>query len=102
WSALRPLIENSLAERGSLFLVGDTKQSIFTFRGADWRIMARMLQEEEFPSVRCARRSLTMNYRSTGAILDFVKDVFHNVVPNKIPPEITVRSGLATFEQEVK
>ncbi len=51
WAALRPLLEESLAKEGTLFVVGDTKQSIYGFRDADWRIM-RGLEEgrERFPS----------------------------------------------------
>jgi len=39
WSNLKLLIENALSENGSLFVVGDTKQAIYSFRGADYRIM---------------------------------------------------------------
>ncbi|HXG38590.1 MAG TPA: UvrD-helicase domain-containing protein [Bacteroidota bacterium] len=101
WAVLRPLIENSLGEHGSLFLVGDTKQSIYTFRGADWRIMARMLEREEFPSVRTRMHSLTTNYRSAEAIVQFTKQVFHSRVPEVVPEKTSNLSGLTSFEQEV-
>jgi len=32
WAALKPLIENSLSLGGSVFVVGDMKQSIYGFR----------------------------------------------------------------------
>jgi len=102
WASLRPLIENSLAEKGSLFLVGDTKQSIFTFRGADWQIMHRMLEHEEFPSVICRKKSLETNYRSTGAVVEFPKKVFREIVPQHIDPRIANMSGLAEYQQNVK
>jgi ATP-dependent exoDNAse (exonuclease V) beta subunit len=101
WAVLRPLIENSLSELGSLFLVGDTKQSIYTFRGADWRIMARMLERDEFPSARTRTHSLTTNYRSAEAIVQFTREVFHSRVPQVVPKEICDLSGLASFQQEV-
>lgn len=101
WAVLRPLIENSLGGTGSLFIVGDTKQSIYTFRGADWRIMRRMMEREEFPSVRTETLPLTTNYRSGEAIVEFTKNVFHERVPSVIPPDTSDRSGLASYEQEV-
>ena len=39
WENMVPLIENSLSQGGSLFVVGDTKQAIYGFRDADYRIM---------------------------------------------------------------
>ena len=102
WATLRPLIENSLAQQGSLFIVGDTKQSIYTFRGGDWQIMKRMMTEEEFSSVAREMKELTTNYRSDEAIVAFTKKVFHEIVPQKIPLAIAEKSGLTTFQQEVK
>ncbi len=102
WKTLRPLIENSLAQQGSLFIVGDTKQSIYTFRGGDWQIMKRMMTEEEFPSVARKMKELTTNYRSDEAIVAFTKKVFHEIVPQKIPLAIAEKSGLTSFQQEVK
>lgn len=102
WTVLRPLIENSLAEAGSLFIVGDMKQSIYTFRGADWRIMGRMKNEEEFPSVKCHRKELQSNWRSTEAVVEFTKKVFHELVPSKIEREIADKSGLVSYKQSVR
>ncbi|MBE3124985.1 MAG: UvrD-helicase domain-containing protein, partial [Acidobacteria bacterium] len=67
----------SLGKGGSLFLVGDTKQAIYGFRDADYRIM-RKLEDDRgyFGSVETTIRDLEMNYRSDQAILDFVKDLF--------------------------
>lgn len=101
WAVLRPLIENSLSEYGSLFLVGDTKQSIYSFRGADWRIMARMLERDEFPSVNTRKQSLATNYRSAEAIVEFAKQVFHTRVPAVVPSETSNLSGLISYQQEV-
>jgi ATP-dependent exoDNAse (exonuclease V) beta subunit len=101
WAALRPLVEESLGKEGSLFIVGDTKQAIYTFRGGDWKIMARMMNEEEFPSAPCKPVTLPLNYRSSEAIVKFSKNVFHELVPAKIGREIAALSGLASFEQDV-
>ena len=43
WESLQPLFSEALSKHGSLFIVGDTKQSIYAFRNADWRIMKRVM-----------------------------------------------------------
>ena len=116
WKILKPLIEESLGRGGSLFLVGDTKQAIYGFRDADFRIM-RDLEEgkDGFGPAETTVRDLLFNYRSEGIILDFVKDVFLGLKP-KSGDEATgaeadekgvdyIRlaglSGLTEFTQEV-
>ncbi|MCG8584931.1 MAG: UvrD-helicase domain-containing protein, partial [Pirellulales bacterium] len=57
---------------GKLFFVGDFKQSIYRFRGADPGVFAE-LQREIPPS---GNMSLTRNFRSVPAVLDFVNALF--------------------------
>jgi ATP-dependent helicase/nuclease subunit A len=89
WRNLVPLIENSLAQAGSLFVVGDTKQAIYGFREADYRIMSGLEKAaalarggretgdlNPFPSVVPEVRNLQTNYRCRREILDFVKAKF--------------------------
>ncbi|MCS7081775.1 MAG: UvrD-helicase domain-containing protein [Bacteroidetes bacterium] len=84
WAALRPLIEEALARGGSLFLVGDTKQAIYGFRGGDWQIMAHMRQHDVFPSAPTQREELTVNYRSDGWIVRFVEQVFEEAAARRV------------------
>ena len=100
WKTLVPLIENSLSEKGSLFVVGDTKQSIYGFRGADWRIMRDLRDGKFFPSAPTENLTLGMNYRSGERILNFTRTVFHDIVPFQILTGAAEASGLAGFEQE--
>ena len=58
--------------RGKLFLVGDYKQSIYRFRGADPSVFRRL--REEIPSA--GRLPLSLNFRSQPAVLDFVNELF--------------------------
>jgi len=58
--------------RGKLFFVGDAKQSIYRFRGADPSVF-RDLRADMPPA---ARLPLTKNFRSQPAILDFVNALF--------------------------
>ncbi|HUL43580.1 MAG TPA: UvrD-helicase domain-containing protein [Bacteroidota bacterium] len=101
WATLRPLAENSLSQKGSLFLVGDMKQAIYTFRGGDWQIMKKMMSAEEFSSVRCTRKELTTNYRSAEPIVRFGGKVFREIVPQKVSGALADLSGLASFKQDV-
>ena len=101
WRNLEPLIENSLAEGGTLFVVGDTKQSIFGFRGADWRVMRTLETTKYFPSAQSYETpSLTTNYRSGGVILAFVRELFHERIAQHVDHEILSASGLSDFVQD--
>lgn len=108
WHNLRPLIENSLAEHGSLFIVGDTKQAIYGFREADYRIMKRLEEgEDSLPSAPVIIRTLKKNFRSNKEILNFVSKIFP-LHPERRPKELSsvpsdyfyfaAESGLDDFE----
>ena len=101
WRNLTPLIEEALAKNGSLFAVGDTKQSIYGFRGADWHIFRDLIGGKYFPSAPATVLPLTVNYRSAQALVDFVKDVFSaNVSAAGFEAHATA-SGLYNFAQDV-
>jgi ATP-dependent helicase/nuclease subunit A len=65
------LCDNEVA-RGKLFFVGDFKQSIYRFRGADPGVFRRL--REEIPPR--GQLPLSLNFRSQPAILDFVNALF--------------------------
>ena len=96
WENLEPLIRDALSKEASLFLVGDTKQSIYGFRGADWRIMKHLQEADVFPSAKKDLRYLKTNFRSFERILDFDKEVFKNIVPTKVIKGAESSSGLST------
>lgn len=102
WLTLRPLCENALANNGTLFLVGDTKQSIFSFRGADWQIMKRLMERDEFPSAPTHRLPLTINYRSSEAIVSYVRKTFQEHVPAVLDPEVGEAATLSGLQQDVQ
>jgi ATP-dependent helicase/nuclease subunit A len=58
--------------RGKLFFVGDYKQSIYRFRGAQPQIFRRL--REKMPAE--GRLPLSLNFRSQPAVLDFVNALF--------------------------
>tara|TARA_B100000315_G_scaffold206734_1_gene201266 strand:+ start:2164 stop:5256 length:3093 start_codon:yes stop_codon:yes gene_type:complete len=102
WSNLHPLIENSLSEGGSLFVVGDTKQSIYGFREADYRIMKEFETKSPFLSSGHSVKELTHNFRSRKKILDFNDKVFKEKLLNSEYSEAAQKSGLTNYSQEVK
>ncbi len=103
WANLFPLIENSLSQGGSLFAVGDTKQAIYGFRQADYRIMKRLESKNPFSSARHRVKELETNFRSLEGIVDFSKTFFKKTIADHEKyREPAVRSGLIDFEQRVK
>jgi ATP-dependent helicase/nuclease subunit A len=61
-------------EPGKLFIVGDPKQSIYAFRRADIEAFERVV--EKIRAGGGAVYSLVTNFRSDGAVLDVVNNVF--------------------------
>ncbi|MGO9111388.1 MAG: UvrD-helicase domain-containing protein, partial [Thermoguttaceae bacterium] len=57
---------------GKLFFVGDHKQSIYRFRGADPHVFRRL--RDEIPVD--GRLPLTLNFRSQPAVIDFINALF--------------------------
>ncbi len=87
WQNLLPLIGNVLAQEGSLFVVGDTKQAIYGFRDADYTIMKGCESRNPFPSAVHQTLELETNYRSASRILEFNEEVFKETgsEPRAIP-----------------
>ncbi|HUT90211.1 MAG TPA: UvrD-helicase domain-containing protein [Thermoguttaceae bacterium] len=71
-----------LLTRGKLFFVGDYKQSIYRFRGADPHVF-RALRGEIPPE---GRLPLTLNFRSQPAILHFVNALFSDAMDSDYEP----------------
>lgn len=100
WRNLFPLIENSLAQRGSAFVVGDTKQAIYGFRNADYMIMKSFETVNPFPSADHLVRELGTNFRSLPGILAFNEKIFKGIAAShKEYREPAARSGLTDYLQ---
>ena len=102
WEAIKPLFAEALSKKGSVFVVGDIKQSIYAFRSADWRIMKSVMENNIFPSAPPHVQELDTNYRSSERILDFSNTVFHSIIPSVVDGDAPHASGLSTFKQKVK
>ncbi len=71
WQALRPLMQEALAQDGSLTWVGDVKQAIYGWRGGDAALFDAVLQEEKpLPWVPTSQKTLPINWRSREVIVN--------------------------------
>ena len=77
WSNFVPLLRNALsqAEDTSVLIVGDVKQSIYRWRGGDWRILQRGVSEE-LGAEHTQTVFMQENYRSLRHIVEFNNRVF--------------------------
>lgn len=83
------LLKMLAARHGNLFVVGDSDQSIYKWRGADFRNIQRF--REQFPQAQ--QILLEQNYRSTQVILDAAKAIIRQN-PNRVHKELfTEREG---------
>ncbi len=81
WQNFLPLLQNSMSqsEESSVLIVGDIKQSIYRWRGGDWRILhSGALQElgEENTEVV----TLQDNFRSLPLVVEFNNSIIEEVV----------------------
>jgi DNA helicase-2/ATP-dependent DNA helicase PcrA len=82
------LVQALAAPQNNLFAVGDPDQSIYAFRGADYRNVMRI--ERDYDPLRTIL--LEQNYRSTQKILDAAMAVInHN--PNRTPKHLFTDRG---------
>ncbi len=77
YEILKPLIDEIKSGQGtkeyqSLFFVGDPKQSIYRFRGADFRVFEKVLTITN-------KENLPNNYRSSQVVVDFNNNYFSQV-----------------------
>ncbi len=101
-SLISLLLKDSKGEMqpGSLFVVGDPKQSIYRFRGADVHVFKEMEREIKDASGRIA--PLIYNFRSDPKIISFVNHFFSMIMtndpasPNYYKDTIAKRDSLET------
>lgn len=84
WAIIRALTQEFFAGLGryenklerTVFVVGDRKQSIYSFQGADPREFDKMYQYFEKHSQNFAKVHLDVSFRSTKAVMDCVNMLF--------------------------
>ena len=81
WQNFLPLLQNAMSqtEQTSVLLVGDVKQSIYRWRGGDWKILSKLaakgLGEDNTTVV-----NLNENWRSLPLVVRFNNDCIERVV----------------------
>ncbi len=74
-----------LSNKGGVFVVGDVKQSIYAFRGAQPEIFVNDIEKIAAAQLPVKIRiDLNNNFRSVKGILDFVNVIFKNVMRKEI------------------
>ena len=71
WENFKTLLFEKLSSGGKGLLVGDIKQSIYRWRGGDWKILYGVEQEQELQRFDIRSKALDVNYRSHQAVVDF-------------------------------
>ena len=94
WMVVRALAEDFFSGRGAsekprtIFAVGDDKQSIFRFQGADPAMLAEMqrffAKRIDDAQERFLTRPLYLSFRSTREVLDAVDEVFRKELASEI------------------
>ncbi len=76
WNIFKTMLEDSLShEANSSIIVGDIKQSIYSWRGGDWRILNDLKEKKELCEYSKVE-SLKDNYRTAEGIVKFNNDFF--------------------------
>jgi ATP-dependent helicase/nuclease subunit A len=76
-------ILDTLSSAGNVFVVGDVKQSIYAFRGAEPDIFLKLLKQASLDPANAPnglRVDLNANFRSAKGILDFVNKIFSRIM----------------------
>lgn len=76
WGNFKPLVSNALSEQYQNLIVGDVKQSIYRWRGGDWNLLDSEINDYEPLLHHDDSKTLTVNWRSNPAIVDFNNDFF--------------------------
>ena len=92
WNNFRPLVANALDEGHDSLVVGDVKQSIYRWRGGDWRLLLTQLQQDV---PQTAVVNLDQNWRSKEHIIAF-NNAFFTTAADRVVQHLS--AALAPLE----
>ena len=107
WENIKALVENSISNGGSIFYVGDKKQSIYRFKGSDASLFNGIVNDfygNIINNGNCYLEKLENNFRSKKALIDFFNETFNpqNLIekllykdkgnPNSGKPQNTIKN----------
>ncbi len=84
YAVLKDLLANRVSsDTGSVFMVGDAKQSIYQFRGGDPQIFLDVRQQllgiRDEGHSESVQKPLDTSYRSSAEVLEFSNDLFYDI-----------------------
>ena len=71
------IIKNALNKDSNLFVVGDSKQSIYSFQGAEIEVFNEAITDKNYIS---SVEPMDVNFRSDGVVLDNVNKIFEKIL----------------------
>ena len=104
WNNLIPLASHSLLNfeenqsPGQLFLVGDPKQSVYRWRGANPEIFTSILNSDQMFNLGVEHKELEKNFRSSKNIIDFNNTFFEHVLASINSAKL--KSNFTSFKQK--
>ena len=75
WNNFQPLLSNSVSQHFENLIVGDVKQSIYRFRGSDWKLLDSGVQTG-FRDYPVEVESMTQNWRTVPVVVNTNNDFF--------------------------
>ena len=75
WANMKPLLDNSLAANHQCLIVGDSKQSIYRWRGGESQLLSHQI-DKDFRKEQVAFKNLNTNWRSAKKVIDFNNNFF--------------------------
>lgn len=79
WTNFRPLLIDAIGQGTKNLIVGDVKQSIYRWRGGDWRLLDRNILRFKPEQQEVNDKDLRCNYRSEAAIVEFNNTFFEKL-----------------------
>lgn len=80
WNNFKPLVKNATDQGQFCMVVGDAKQSIYRFRGGDWKLLQHQVKHD-IGEVLTIENNLDTNWRSTANVINFNNDIFERLKP---------------------
>ena len=83
WDIFHTMLQDSLSQGYDSIVVGDIKQSIYTWRGGDWSILSKLVNKDLL-SEYVKPEFLDKNYRTARNIVEFNNDFFYTEYKNNL------------------
>ena len=103
WENLRRIARETLSRGGSVLGVGDVKQSIYRWRGADWRLLSGGMQDS-MPEAAFKEDTLDTNWRSTSAVVEMNNTLYGGLAQNiaQVAPAETAQAVAKAYSDAIQ